>query len=162
MDVSLNGDNECGIKLTKKILAEYPLVKVIAFSAEDKLFRIKQLIESGVSGYISKSSKPIEFDTAIHKALKGECYFVLRNLDSDIGTHKYYAASQVLSLMPQLSSLQMELLQYVATQYSYEEIAVKMHRTVGSVEQLRKNLFTAVGVKTRQELVSYAITNGLL
>ncbi len=162
MDVSLNGDNEGGIKLTKKILTKYPSLKVVAFSAEDKLFRIKQLIDSGVCGYISKSSNPMEFDTAIRTVSKGEYYFVLRDNDSKTGIKRYHSASQVLSLMPRLSSLQMELLKYAASHYSYEEIATKMNRTSGSVEQLRKNLFTDVGVKTRQELVSYAINNGLL
>ncbi len=162
MDVSLNGDNEGGIKLTKKILTKYPSLKVVAFSAEDKLFRIKQLIDSGVCGYISKSSNPIEFDTAIRTVSKGEYYFVLRDNDSKTGIQRYHSAAQLLSLIPHLSSLQMELLKYAATHYSYEEIAVKMNRTTGSIEQLRKNLFTAVGVKTRQELVSYAIKNGLL
>lgn len=79
-------DNTTGIQVIKKIKALYPGIIVLVFSVSDKSQYVKQAIEAGARGYITKDEISEEIVNAIRRILKGQIYIssrLLKNLPKE-------------------------------------------------------------------------------
>lgn len=84
VDMLLN--NTTGIKVIKKIKALCPDIIALVFSMHDSSKYVKQAIEAGARGYITKDEISEDIVKAIRHVLKGQIYIsrrLLKNLSKE-------------------------------------------------------------------------------
>ena len=72
MDINMSPVN--GFEATRRIKKENPAIKIIGLSMHNKPAYAKNMLQSGASGYVSKSSPHNEIIEAIKKVGAGEKY----------------------------------------------------------------------------------------
>jgi two-component system, NarL family, response regulator NreC len=159
MDISMPDLN--GVEATRKILGEYPEIKVIALSMHsDKRF-VVEMLDAGASGYLLKDCASEELSQAIHGALAGETYIshgitasVIRKLmepETDNGER-----SSVLT------KKELVVLKYIAEGLNTKEIADKLTVSVKTVESHRLHIMEKLEIHNIAELIKHAIRIGLI
>lgn len=160
VDISLPDTD--GITLTKKILAHYPNTKVIILSglAEEKY--VSQSILAGVRGYILKSNAATELVTGIHAVLGGHAYLspeiTLTVLNAYAKLLESTGGTQAAS---PLSDQELAVLRLLAQGLRTKEIALRLNIGVKTVETYRARLLSKLSCKSTNELVRYAIREGI-
>lgn len=161
MDLSMPHGKD-GLSATselKKIMPEVAILILTMHDDEEYLFRA---IQAGASGCILKSAPHDELIGAIESVSNGEAYLhpsaTKRLMEEYLGTVKK-GAMDTYSL---LSDREREVLTLVAKGFSNKEIAEQLVISVKTVENHKGNLMEKLQMKTRPELVSYALKKGLL
>ena len=127
----------------------------IMVSMYDDPHIVKEVVESGVKGYLLKSVSRAELFLAINKVLKGEKHISTDILDILIKSHGSGNSSS------QLTPREEEVVRLIAKQQSSREIASQLFISENTVENHRKNIMRKTGAKNLAGLVKYAIENGL-
>ncbi len=72
MDVGLPGIS--GVETTRRLLQRLPQLRVLFFSMHDELPLVRQALDAGAAGYITKSSSPEVLLDAVRRTLAGHAY----------------------------------------------------------------------------------------
>jgi DNA-binding NarL/FixJ family response regulator len=150
LDINLPDKN--GIDLCKEIHSHYPSIKIIALTGFKEHYYMQQMISSGASGYLLKSSTPDEIINAIRSVYSGETFL------SEEVKEKMTSSKDSLYLTPR----EVELLRLVVEGYTNKEIASKLFLGVETVNSYRKNLLLKLGVKNTASMVKLALTEKLI
>lgn len=158
MDVSIPGLN--GAQVTRRLKETMPNTRTVALTVHEEGGYLRSLMDAGASGYVLKRSAASELLRAIEVIGEGGTY-----LDSSI-------AGQLVSKLGQrrpplapssaLSEREREVVRYVAHGYSNKEIAAKLDVSVKTVETYRYRATEKLGLRSRADLVRYAIDQGWL
>ena len=159
MDISMPDLN--GIDATRKIIADYPNVKIIALSMHyDKQF-VSEIFKAGASGYLIKDSAFDELEHAVRIVMDGKTYInpqiaslVVESLVSQSST----SGHQAFSL---LTEREREVLQLIAEGKSTKQIAVDLNVSSKTVESHRRQVMGKLNIHNVAELTKYAIREGL-
>lgn len=117
----------------------------------------------GASGYVLKSAPHEELLAAIDSVAKGNAYLnpaATKRLINDY--MERLDDGEASASYGQLSEREKEVLEWIAKGYSNKEIASHLVISVKTVESHKSNLMEKLGLKTRPELVKYALKKGLL
>ncbi|WP_101845438.1 response regulator transcription factor [Halobacillus sp. Marseille-P3879] len=143
----------------KKILPETAILILTMHDDEEYLFRA---IQTGASGCVLKSAPHSELINAIQSVSVGNAYLhpsaTKKLMEEYLGNIKE-SGSDLFEL---LSEREKEILTLIARGYANKEIAEKLIISVKTVETHKSNLMEKLQMKTRPELVSYALKKGLL
>jgi two-component system, NarL family, response regulator NreC len=160
LDVSMPRMN--GSEAAARIKKQNAKINLLALTRhKDKGF-IQQLFRAGVSGYILKQSAAAELITAIRTVVSGHNY-----LDPTITEHviKAYAATPLPlgdKRPGNVSEREEEILKMVAWGYSNKEIAAKLDISVKTVEAHKANATKKLELRSRIDIVRYALLQGWL
>lgn len=144
----------------KKLLPNTAILILTMHDDEEYLFRS---IQAGASGYILKSAPHEELLMAIKHIAAGNAYLhpsATKRLMSDYMDklkHGEYAGA-----FESLTDREREILAKVAQGYSNKEIAEQLIISVKTVETHKSNLMEKLELKTRPDLVKFALKKGLL
>jgi two-component system, NarL family, nitrate/nitrite response regulator NarL len=150
-----------GIEATKEIKKLYPEVKVLILSMYNDNEYIRQLIETGASGYILKNKGKEELVNAIRKIATGGEYYgdaVVKTLIADIKKPRKSPSDVSITL----TKRETEVLELIAEGNSTPLIADKLFIAHCTVETHRRNLIDKLSVANTKELIRYAIENGYI
>ena len=143
----------------KKLMPEIAILILTMHDDEEYLFRA---IQVGASGCILKSAPQEELLGAIRSVSNGNAYLhpsaTKRLMEEYIGSVKQ-GNSDTFNL---LSDREKEVLTLIAKGFSNKEIAEKLFISVKTVETHKSNLMEKLQMKTRPELVAFALKKGLL
>lgn len=154
LDLDLGGD--CGIKLSKVIGSSYPGVKVAILSGNEDVDVMRQCVENGVVGYITKASPPEVFLKATELLLKDGSYFpshLMPYLLSNAST----APDEILlktSKEETLTPRQNEVLSFLKMGKSNKVIAHEMGISEGTVKLHVSTILNKLGVSNRSEAIA--------
>lgn len=149
-----------GYDATEWLYKHYPAVKVIALSMYDSEECIIRMLRRGAKGYLLKDSEPSELLKAIRETKTQGYYYtpmVARQISLLINDKENEQKNALA-----LSEREMELLQYMASEMTYKEIADKMNLSPKTVENHREKICEKLQIKTRVGLVMYAMKNGIV
>jgi len=130
--------------------------KIVVFSGEAGGAILKQLMDAGVNGFMSKSVNSEEIAVVINSVMQGRDYTgeglmrVEDELKDDYET------------MKSLTRREMELISLCATGLNTKQLADEMNVTPHSIENMKSTVFAKVGVKSTNELILYAFRVGLI
>ncbi|MCF2874957.1 MULTISPECIES: response regulator [unclassified Tenacibaculum] len=146
-----------GIKATKLIKEKFPHINVLALTMFDQPEAIKQMLDSGASGYLLKNSGIKMLSKAIVTVANGETFFdpnVAFNFMNDyINENVTIGKSEKIIL----SNREKEILHLIANGNTSKEIAEALFIAKTTVDTHRKNMIRKLNLKGGNELVKYAI-----
>ena len=157
MDLNLPGEN--GIALTGRIKNALPNTEIVVLTMLEDRHSMYQALKAGASGFIRKSAEDLDVMTAIRAAARGGIYLYPAEEKPWPFDEK---AEENHDRNVHLTRREQEILALVAKGHSNKEIADMLHLSVKTVETHRSNLIGKLQLRTRAELVEYAIRSGLL
>lgn len=159
MDISM--PDMTGLEATQIIKKSYPEVKVIALTVHESETYLKRMMQVGANGYIVKRAAARELTTVIRTVVRGGVY-----IHPDIAKQ---LVSELTRMQPsrqkeqkQLSEREWQVLRLIALGYTNKQIADRLALSIKTVETYRARIANKLGLRTRAELVRYALQHGLL
>lgn len=153
-----------GSQATEQLRRECPQVRVLALTVHEDHGYIRQLLTAGASGYVLKRGAPEGLIEAIRVVAGGGVY-----LDPNIAAkvvvgfiQKFPKEKEKSPKNGELSDRETEVAQLTAAGYGNKEIAGRLELSVKTVETYRARSMEKLGLKSRAELVRYAVQNGWL
>ena len=163
MDVSMPTVN--GIEATQKIKAGFPNVKVLGLTMVEDAKQISEMMKSGASGYLLKTTGKQELVDAILKVHAGERYLSnevsLKLIDRMIN-HSEPVSDTKSERNPSITKREQEIIKLIADELTNEEIARRLNNSPMTIITHRKNLLRKLNVKNTAGLVKYAVQHGLI
>ena len=156
LDLSMPGLG--GLNLLKQVMAEQPWLKVLILTMHDDAEFVRTALAAGAKGYVLKRAADTELLTAIRAVGRGETYIypsLAARLIMDQGRESKVQAGK-------LSTREIEVLQLIALGYTQQEIADKLTLSTKTVETHKARISEKLGLRTRAEMVRYAVNNGLV
>ncbi len=121
------------------------------------------VLKAGAAGYVNKTAADVELITAIRTVAAGGAYLhpaAARALLGDFVAR--VRAGEEQDSYDRLSEREREVLKLVAEGYTTREIAERLFLSPKSVETYRARILEKLELRTRAELVRYALRRGLL
>ncbi|MCU6790526.1 response regulator transcription factor [Paenibacillus sp. WQ 127069] len=161
MDLSMphGKDGLTAAKELKQVLPETAILILTMHDDDEYLFRA---IHAGASGYILKTAPHDELLTAIRSVAAGNAYLYPTATKRLMIEYVDRLRDGEGSSMETLSDRETEVVSLVAKGYSNKEVAEQLVISVKTVESHKANVMEKLGLKTRPELVKYAMKKGLL
>lgn len=155
MDISMPDLN--GLQATRRLKDKCPQVKVLILTRHTEPGYLQELLQAGASGYVLKQSKSEELIRAILAVGAGQTYLdpavteraVTQLRESGQDTHKIPNAN--------LTAREADVLRLIALGYVNKEVAARLNLSVKTVEAHKSNAMNKMGMKSRVDIVRYAI-----
>lgn len=147
-----------GIEVAQQVRSSGSNVKILVLSAHDEPLYIRELLESGASGYLVKEEAPETIVEAVRGVAHGEQGWVSRRI-----------AAQMVSWMRgdevgeiKLTPREMDVLRLVVEGKTNQNIGVLLGISEKTVEKYLYAIFTKLEVTSRVEAAVYAVREGLV
>ena len=160
MDVMMPRLN--GIQAAEHIRELKLPVKILLLSMYSDEALIRQALQSGVKGYVLKTSVSEELIEAIHCIARGETYLSPEIPASVLETAFHPPGTKTDNPLDQLSPREKEILQLVVEEHTSAEIANMLSISEKTVEKHRAHLMEKLNVRNMAGLVRLAIKHGLV
>lgn len=158
LDIQL--PDRSGNELARIINKAYPDLKLIALTSMDTIFHIKDMMQHGCNGYITKQADSSVLIPAILQVYEGET-FIEEGLEKRWMKSLFKAGKEQSDQTP-LSRREKEILKLIAAEYTNQEIAEKLYLSQRTVESHRYSLLQKLNVKNTAGLLRIAIQMGLI
>lgn len=148
-----------GIDLTRWVREEHDDMKVLLLSAYDDDPYVVTAIQAGANGYALKNTSPLKLIHAVEAVFAGES-----SLDPAIATKvmKYMMNGGTGQNAPILSEREVEVLRLAADGHTNIAIGEQLHISSRTVQGHLSKIFDKLGVDSRTEAVTKAITLQLI
>ena len=161
MDISMPQTD--GVKALQSIRKEYEHLKVIILSMYNDKETITKMMEYGANAYLTKTVDADEIYTAIINCFNNEFYFNdLVNSAVLLKLQHKNAAKKVFLTGVKFNEKELKILKLLSDDKTTEEISEEIFLSPRTVESIRQNMKTKVGVKTVGGLLMYGIKNKLI
>lgn len=163
MDLSMPHGKD-GMTATTELKKELPDIAVLILTMHDDDEYLFRAIQIGASGYILKNAPHDELVSAIQQVASGNAYLyptATKRLMSEYLT-RMKSGGEPTGPYDSLSEREREILGWIAKGYSNKEIADSLVISVKTVETHKSNLMEKLGLRTRPELIKFALKKGLL
>jgi len=153
-----------GMRALQEIVRDCPKTRVLVLTMHDDPAYLRSVLSAGASGYVLKRSVDAELLTAIRAVHRGGT-FVDPGL-ANVLVQDVLAKTGVKALNKRpisiLSERELQVLRLVARGYSSQQIAKQILVGVKTVETYRSRLAEKLGLRTRSDVVRFAVQMGLL
>lgn len=151
-----------GIALTAELIKLNSDAKIIALTMLNENHHIKQMLKTGVMGYLLKNCSEEELIKAIDSVMSGNKYYaeevtdiIMNNLSGD------KKPKQRLSIEIPLTTRELEILRLICKEYSNKEISDELFIGMRTVDAHKRNLLEKTGCRNVAGLVVYALERHL-
>ncbi|HSV85096.1 MAG TPA: response regulator transcription factor [Levilinea sp.] len=158
MDISMPGTD--GLEATRQISQTMPNVRILILTMHEDFPILKEVMNSGASGYIIKRAAESELIDAIYAVWRGILYIHPTLMQSLINSPEKSNLPDSDETEP-LTSREIEVLGYIAQGYTNRQIADALTISVRTVETHRSNIMDKLNLHSRVDLVRYADEHGL-
>ncbi|WP_163400993.1 response regulator [Flavobacterium fluviatile] len=155
-----------GIEVLKEFQQKGYPCKVIILSSYDDLKIIREVMNLGASGYLTKKCAGENIIEAIEVVNEGEEYFCNSVREKIFNTFtENNPKLNKKNIVPENSILtgrELEIVTLISLEYSGKEISEQLFISTNTVETHRKNIMKKLQTKNTIGLVKYAIKNNLI
>jgi two-component system response regulator NreC len=159
MDVSMPDMN--GFDATRRVHEFDSNVKILMLTMHDEEELVARCLEAGAAGYIMKDAPASQLLYAIDTVHKGERY-LSPNVLKKVMDGYVQNTNRPQTSYDRLTIREREVLKLLAEGLTVKEIAVRLDRSVKTVEVHKQNLMKKIDVHDRAELIKYAIQKKLI
>jgi DNA-binding NarL/FixJ family response regulator len=143
-----------GPELILSLKTQYPELAILVLSGSDDPALVRQAMQAGASGYVTKTADKAELFDAIRAVATGRRYMDSRVFSMEEHTPVVAADNPLTERETQIASLIMDEL-------SSNQIAERLFISFNTVETHRKHIYQKLGVTTSLGLMKYSIKRGL-
>jgi len=156
MDLSM--PNVGGAESTQRIKEVCPEVKVLALTAHEERGYAELALRAGASGYVLKRTTGEDLVRAI-RAVAGGGVYLDPSIAAQVGVGRQGPGANVTH---ELSEREGEVLRMIAQGHAMKEIAAALSVGTRTLETYRARAMEKLALKTRAEVVRYAVQRGWL
>jgi two-component system response regulator NreC len=162
----LNMPDGSGIAVIGRVRQECPRTRVLVLTVHDDLAYLRAALAAGAMGYVVKTAADLEFLSAI-RAVSQDRLFV----DLHFEPHFFPAAPAAAEggrgggtplVDAALSRREREVLILLAEGHTNQQVADRLFLSVKTVETYRARIADKLGLRTRADIIRYAVEMGLL
>ena len=160
MDVMMPGMD--GIDACREIMELLPDTRVLMLTASSEEDATIEAVAAGATGYLQKYSRPEELVEAVVDVAEGRLRIpdkAVREVFAMVRCLREAASRQASD---KLTAVERETLTLFASGTSYTEIAKARGNSTVTVRNTLYRIQDKLGVETKQELVIWAVRNGLM
>jgi two-component system response regulator NreC len=151
MDLTMPGRG--GIPAIEELRRELPAIRVLVLTMHEDEAYARQVKLAGAAGYVLKKAVARELIAAIRAVHAGKTHFKVTIADTPP------ASSAPLAL---LTDREREVVTLIALGHTNSDIAAQLHISQKTVETHRAHVFDKLALKTRADLVRFALEHSLL
>lgn len=151
-----------GAKATERVKCECPDVRVLALTAHDDRAYVDRLIQAGASGYLLKVAAATELIRAIRQVAAGGSYLDPQIANKVVSNYMRKQSLKGEARSGTLTQREEEVLRFVARGYVNKEIAARLGISVKTVETHKSRSMEKLEIRSRADVVRYALQNGWL
>lgn len=160
LDISMPGLSGTGV--AQEVLRTHPTLPIVILTMHEDKFYLQELLRIGVCGYVLKKSSGAEVIQAIKAVCRGDNY-----IDSALIKHVLVpsvgnSAPRKNGRLGLLTSREQEVCRLLAYGYTNTEVAQALFISDRTVESHRTSIMSKLGLKSRANLVAFAIENGIM
>ena len=148
-----------GVEVAERLRNEYPDIKIIVLSIDNREFTLMRLLKIGMDGFVSKSSPLSDIPLAIESVANGVPFYgrdialLIRDITDAKLNNKNIAA---------LSKREIEIIKACCDGLMGKEIADKFHISLRAVNSHKTNIFNKLGLSSSVEMVRFALEHGII
>lgn len=150
-----------GREVARRIKMEHPIIKILAISAENTQETVREMINIGIDGFISKlHGGAEELVCAIRTIMDGFEYF-----GGDISEiiYKIYISKRGNSYKTsEFTIREREIIELCRDGLQSKQIADRLCISSRTVDNHKNNIFRKLGINSSMEMVQYALKNGII
>jgi two-component system, NarL family, response regulator NreC len=150
-----------GMEALPRIAKECQQTRVVVLTMLDDAAYLRSALAAGASGYVLKRSVDSDLLTAIRAVHRGGV-FIDPSLADTLIQDVMPARASRRRKPTLLSDRELQVLRLIASGYTSRQIAAQIFVSAKTVETYRSRLLEKLALKTRSDLVRYAIQMGLL
>lgn len=158
--LDINMPDPGGLAVLQQLGATTPATRVLILTFYEDEALLRQAIQAGACGYITKRAIESELIDAVRAVWRGELYIHPSMTRALLAPSPAVPADS--NLVEQLTPREIDVLRYIAQGYTNRQIADELCISVRTVESHRANLTAKLGLRGRVELVRYAREHGLI
>lgn len=152
-----------GLEAIKLVRQESPDVAVIILSMYSMDDYIQEVLKSGALGYVLKSSLPTEIYDAVLAASKGKYYISEDIRDKVVSGYLSQSSDDIrVNRFDTLTPQEKRVFLMLVEGSTIKEIAKQLSVTPKAIEKHRTLISKKLNLKTRIEMVHYAIRNEII
>lgn len=140
-----------GVELTRQMRRKHPGTNILALSMFGDMAVIREMLDSGICGYILKNTGKRELIEALKKVAKGENYF-----SPEITKQLMKAANSKDAPAGHLTDREIEIIRLIEKEMGNKQIADALCISERTVETHRKNIFRKTDTQSIIGLLKYA------
>ena len=160
MDISMPEMN--GVEATRRLRKEFPRIKIIALTIYEDTGYLRQLLKAGASGYVLKRAVVEELVHAVRTCAAGGSYIDPTLAGQAVSTYINRGSAASSQTQGELSDRETQVLRLTAWGCSNKEIGAKLNISVKTVETYKVRLMGKLDLRSRVDMVRYALRQGLL
>ncbi|MGE8123928.1 nitrate respiration regulation response regulator NreC [Staphylococcus capitis] len=157
---------ESGLVATSKISESFPETKILILTMYDDEEYLFHVLKSGAKGYILKNAPDEQLILDVRTVYKGETYVDMKMTTSLVNEFINQSHQEEVSYSSDpfkiLSKRELEILPLIAKGYGNKDIAEKLFVSVKTVEAHKTHIMNKLNLKSKPELVEYALKKKLL
>jgi two-component system response regulator NreC len=146
--------------VAKRLLDQNPRLAILVLTIHDEEHYLREFLRLGAKGFMVKTSTGTELIQAIRKVANGEQYVdpaMARYLIANYIGRTPHARDGVEAL----TGREREVCSYLVAGYTNAEVADALSISKRTVETHRAAIMAKIGLRSRAELVQFALENGL-
>jgi two-component system, NarL family, response regulator NreC len=152
-----------GLQATAALLSAAATAAVVVLSSNENPSYVRSLFAIGIRAYVARSANNSELYEAIRTVHRGRRYLDPRLSDSITDMLVGRKTAQIRkSHVKRLSGREAQVLRGVARGFTTKAIAVKLGVSEKTVQTYRERIYEKLELRTRADLVHYAIAHGIL
>ena len=160
MDVMM--PNRDGVDACRDIMELLPDVKVLMLTASTEEDAVVEAVAAGATGYLQKHSGPEELASAIRDMAQGRLRIPERSIRRVFALLRGGRGLTGSRVLEKLTDRERDILRMFASGKSYAQIAELRGNRTASIRNAVYRIQEKLGVESNQEVVVWAVRNGLL
>jgi two-component system, NarL family, invasion response regulator UvrY len=149
-----------GYETAAWLKTNHPQIATIILTMFDAELPLIRLLQEGVKGFLRKDIHPDELRNALQSLLREGYYYPVQTVGTIINLFQKNGSNGLES--KKLNASEAAFLKLICTDLTYKEIALQLHMSPKTIDNLRDSLFQRLEVKSRVGLAIYSIKNGIV
>jgi two-component system response regulator NreC len=150
-----------GTEIARRLKNERPEMKILVVSSQDGMKTVKEMVEIGIEGFISKDQGSIDAIVhAVHEVMQGHNYYG-RDITSII-SRIYVAKKNTTEVTHEFTEQERNIILLCHKGLSAKMIATELGITSRTVETHKSNIFRRLEINSTAEMVHYAQKIGII
>lgn len=151
-----------GLEVIKELSRRSHAPKIVVLSMHASEAYVLEALRAGASAYVLKQSEGAELVRAIREVVDGRRYLSPPLSERAVEAYALREGGGPADPYQRLTSRERQVLQLVAEGLTAGEIASRLFISPRTVETHRANLMKKLGLRSRAEVIRYAIGRGLV